>query len=160
MPRRSTRDKTSATSSYSAAPRVDSRTPSTMSASPSPFTPSTRRRRSMSIDDRSFRGTGAGGSGSRRPRQAVGIEERVDDRAIGYGGAAALRGHGFEYLLELSQIANFAADFAHMIARQPFDFRASVSAAVDQTEQLADLLDRETEITAATDKVEPPDEAL
>jgi len=41
-----------------------------------------------------------------------------------------------------------------MIACQLFDLSAGVSAAVDQAEQLADLLDRETEIAAAPDKVE------
>src|SRR5215472_2193591 len=114
----------------------------------------------MSIDDRSFRGTGAGGSGGRQPRRAVGIEERVDDRAIGYGVAAALGGHSLEHPLELSQIGDLAADLAHVIARQLFDLSAGVVAAVDEAEQFADLLDREAEIAAAPDEVEPPDEAL
>src|SRR5215472_19183523 len=114
----------------------------------------------MSIDDRSFRGTGAGGSGGRQPRRAVGIEERVDDRAIGYGVAAALGGHSLEHPLELSQIGDLAADLAHMIARQLFDLSAGVVAAVDEAEQFADLLDREAEIAAAPDKVEASDETL
>jgi hypothetical protein len=47
-----------------------------------------------------------------------------------------------------------------MITRQPFDLTASVSAAVDQAEQFADLFDREAEIAAAPDKVEAPDQTL
>ena len=50
-------------------------------------------------------------------------------------------------------IGNFAADFAYMITSQLFDLSAGIGAAVDQTKQLADLLDRETEIAAAPDKV-------
>jgi hypothetical protein len=40
-----------------------------------------------------------------------------------------------------------------MIAGHLFDLSAGIGAAVDQTEQLADLLDRETEIAAAPDEV-------
>src|SRR6516165_429258 len=87
-------------------------------------------------------------------------EERVDDRAVGYGVAAALRRHCLEHPLEPSQIGNFAADFAHMIARQLFDLSAGVGAAVDEAEQFADLLNREAEIAAAPDKVEAPDQTL
>ena len=54
-------------------------------------------------------------------------------------------------------IGNFAADFEHKIASQLFDLSAGIGAAVDQTKQLADLLDRETEIAAAPDKVYAPD---
>src|SRR5262249_3369806 len=89
-----------------------------------------------------------------------GIEERIDDRAIGYGVAAALGGHRLEHPLELSQIGNFAADFAYMIARQLFDLSAGTGAAIDQAEQLVDLLDRETEVAAAPDEVKPPDQTL
>jgi len=91
-----------------------------------------------------------------QPRQAIGIEERVDNRAIGYGVSAALCGHRLQHPLQPSQIGNFAADFAHMIACQLFDLSAGIGAAVDQTKQLADLLDRETEIAAAPDKVYAP----
>ena len=87
-------------------------------------------------------------------------EERVDDRAIGYGVAAALGGHRLEHPLEPSQIGNFAADFSYMIARQLLDLTTGIGAAVDQVEQLPDLLDRETEIAAAPDEVKPPDETL
>jgi hypothetical protein len=47
-----------------------------------------------------------------------------------------------------------------MSARQLFDLSAGIGAAVDQAEQLADLLDRETEIAAAPDKGEAPDQTL
>ena len=47
-----------------------------------------------------------------------------------------------------------------MIARQPFDLGASVAAAIDQTQQLADLLDRKAEIAAAPDEVQAPDEIV
>src|SRR6516162_2990210 len=114
----------------------------------------------MSNDDRSLRGTGGGGSGGREPRRAVGIEERVDDRAIGDGVAAALRRHRLEHPFQPSQIGNFAADFAHMITRQLFDLPAGIGAAVEQAEQLADLLDRKAEIAAAPDKVEAPHETF
>ena len=114
----------------------------------------------MSNDDRSLRGTGSGGLGARQVRQPAGIEERVDDRTIGDDVAAALRRHRLEHPFELSQIGNFAADFAHMIARQLFDLSAGIGAAVDEAEQLADLLDRETEIAAAPDEVEAPDQTL
>ena len=103
--------------------------------------------------------TEGGGSG-RQPRRAVGIEERVDDRAIGYGVAAALSGHRLEHPLQPPQIGNLAADFADMIARQLLDLSARIGAAVDETEQLAYFLDRETEVAASPDEVEPSDEAL
>src|SRR6516164_2899864 len=114
----------------------------------------------MSNDDRSLCGTGSGGLGASQVRQPAGIEERVDDRTSGDGVAAALRRHRLEHPFELSQIGNFAADFAHMIARQLFDLSAGIGAAVDEAEQLADLLDRETEIAAAPDEVEAPDQTL
>ena len=47
-----------------------------------------------------------------------------------------------------------------MIASQLFDLSAGIGAAVDQTKQLADLLDRETEIAAAPDKVYAPYQTL
>ena len=47
-----------------------------------------------------------------------------------------------------------------MIVRQLLDLPARIGAAVNETEQLAYLLDRETEIAASPDEVEPPDEAL
>src|SRR5262249_1105523 len=101
-----------------------------------------------------------GDASGRRPRRTVGIEERVDDRAIGYGVAAALGGHHLEHPLQPPQIGNFAADFPHMVPPQPLDLPARISAPVNETEQLAYLLDRETEIAASPDEVEPPDEAL
>jgi len=58
-----------------------------------------------------------------------------------------------QHPLQPSQIGNFAPDFAHMITSQLFELSAGIGAAVDQTKQLADLLEREAEIAATPDKV-------
>jgi len=96
----------------------------------------------------------------RGPRRGVEIEERVDDRAVGDGAAAALSSHRLEHPLQPSQIGNSTADFAYMIACQLFDLSASVGAAVDQAQQFADLRESEAEVAAAPDKVEALEQIL
>src|SRR4030095_14608704 len=74
--------------------------------------------------------------------------------AIRYLAVPALAGHRRQGALEASQVGDLPADIREMVERDRLDLGTSVVAAVDQLQQAADLVERETQLTTAADETQ------
>ncbi len=80
------------------------------------------------------------------------IEERIDHRALRNGTSVALGRHVLEHPLDLPEILNLPVNLVQVLDGNALDVGAGVPPPIDEPQQRADLVERETELSA------PPDE--
>jgi hypothetical protein len=85
------------------------------------------------------------------------VGKRFDDAAVADPAACALLEHAFELALEHCQPAQPLLDLLKLAPGKSIDSIAGLVRAIRQAEQLADRIERETEVTAMADESEAVD---